>query len=267
MSIKEKLLNEAKEINVSVELDSIFESVELSDETKSKFSTVFESVVKQHAVALAEKHIADLGEMAERLAEEKASEKEAALTESVDKYFSHIVEEWMTENKLAVETDIKANLFESLLGSLKVAFVEHNISVPAESVDVVAELEEEIRESNEELNKTLDKLSDANKVITEMKRDSIFAESTKDLTDVQREKARTLSESFVFGESYKTKLQSIVEMISVQKPQEDNNVITENLNYNDENLDLDEPKQKENITESKSDDIDPAVLQFLTYNQ
>lgn len=268
MSIKETLLKEAKELNVSVELDNIFESVELSDETKSKFSTVFESVVIQHAVALAEKHIADLGDMAEQLAEQKAAEKEQALIESVDKYFSHITDEWMNANKATVDNNIKAGLFESLLGSLKVAFVEHNVTVPDESIDIVAELEEEVRESNEELNKTLDKLTNANNVINEMKRDSVFVECTKHLTETQKEKAKVLSESFAFGDTYAPKLQSIVQMISTQKQTEVvPDVINENLNYEEQEPE-EKPKQKVTISENK-EEIDPSVstvLNFINYN-
>ena len=63
--LKDQLLSEAQEIDASVELDSIFESVELSEDVKSKFSTVFESTVKKHAIALAESHINAIAEKAD----------------------------------------------------------------------------------------------------------------------------------------------------------------------------------------------------------
>ena len=56
--LKELLMTEAKTIDASVALDSIFESVQLSPEAKANFSTVFEATVKKHAVALAESHTA-----------------------------------------------------------------------------------------------------------------------------------------------------------------------------------------------------------------
>lgn len=264
MSIKQKLLEEAKTINAnaSVELDTIFESGDLSDEVKTKFSTVFEAVVKQHAIALAEKHIDEIGDLAELMAEEKAAEKEAALVENVDKYFNHITDTWLSENKAQVDRDIKSDLFESLLGSLKSAFVEHNITVPEESVDVVAELEEELRESNIELNKTLDKVTSLTESMLTMKRDAVIAESTKDLTDVQKEKVLSLSEGIAFGETFKNKIQSIVEMVGVV-PATKPTPIAENLNFEiqEQELQIDEQQEVNAV-----DDIDPVAAQYLNYN-
>ena len=54
--LKEQLLKEAENISATVELDSIFESVNLPDEVKAQFGTVFEMAVKKQAVALAESH-------------------------------------------------------------------------------------------------------------------------------------------------------------------------------------------------------------------
>lgn len=264
MSIKQKLLEEAKTINAnaSVELDTIFESTELSDEVKSKFSIVFESVVKQHAIALAEKHIDEISDMAEELAEQKSAEKEAVLIENVDKYFNHITDTWLSENKVQVDRDIKSNLFESLLGSLKVAFIEHNITVPTESVDVVAELEEELRESNVELNKTLDKVTALNESMLKMQRDSVIAESTKNLNDVQKEKVLSLSEGIAFGDKFKTKIEAIVEMVGVV-PATKVTQIEENLNFEQTEQELSiEEQQKEELV---NDDIDPIAAQYLNY--
>lgn len=44
--LKEQLLAEAQNLDTPVELDSIFESVELSDDVKATFTTVFEQAVK-----------------------------------------------------------------------------------------------------------------------------------------------------------------------------------------------------------------------------
>lgn len=63
--LKEQLIAEAQKIDASVALDSIFESVNISPEAKETFGTVFEATVKQHAVKLAESHIAKIAEKAE----------------------------------------------------------------------------------------------------------------------------------------------------------------------------------------------------------
>ena len=63
--LKEQLISEAQNIDASVALDSIFESVNLSPEAKATFGTVFEATVKQHAIKLAESHIHAIAEKAE----------------------------------------------------------------------------------------------------------------------------------------------------------------------------------------------------------
>ncbi|ADM79861.1 prohead core scaffold protein [Aeromonas phage phiAS5] len=261
--LKDQLLAEAKNITLGVELDGIFESVELAPEVKTKFSAVFESVVKQHAANLAESHIAQIAEEADRLVEEKSTEKVAQLSEQVNKYFEHLVETWMEENKLAVDNGIKVQMFESLLGSMKAVFVEHNVSVPEESVNVVAEMEEELREARTELNVALDKVSELKESMIAEKRERIVAEATKDLTEIQKEKVISLSEGIAFGDTFSDKLTAIVEMVSAVKPQEAPVQIQENLNFV-------EPEQtQEPIVENKETtvkpSIDPSVAGYLNF--
>ena len=62
------------------------------------------------------------------------------LTGQVDRYLNYVVENWMTENRLAVEKGIRAELAESFITGLKSLFVEHYIEVPESKVDVLATL-------------------------------------------------------------------------------------------------------------------------------
>ena len=105
--LKEQLIAEAQKIDASVALDSIFESVNISPEAKETFGTVFEATVKQHAVKLAESHIAKIAEKAEEEVEknkEEAEEKaEKKIAEQASKFLDHLAKEWLTENKLAVD--------------------------------------------------------------------------------------------------------------------------------------------------------------------
>lgn len=259
MSIKDTLLQEAKSINTDVELDSIFESIELSSDVKAKFSAVFESTVKANAVKLAESHVTQIAEMAEQLVEEKTAEKVADLSESVNKYFDHLVEEWMTENKLAVENGIKVQMFESLLGAMKTTFVEHNVSVPDEAVDVVAELQEELEESKVELNAALDKSLVLKETIKTMHREKAISEAVVGLTDIQKEKVLSLSEGLSFSDTFGTKLSAIVEMVGATKQPVDIKPIVENA----EGLNFVEPEATPLVVESQPE-IDPEVAQYLS---
>ena len=274
MSMKETLMLEAKNIETSVELDSIFESAELSADTRAKFATVFESVVKAKAVELAESHIEAIADKAELQVEELAEAKIADLTETVNKYFDHLVENWMEDNKLAVESGIKANMFDSLLESMKETFIDHNITVPAESVDIVAEMEEEIAEAQTELNSLVEANMDLKSTIKGMKREQAITEATLELTDVAKSKVLTLAEGMSFEDGFETKLAAIVEMVSAVKPAQEQPVNESNhevveivLESEDDktglNFEDDEQTGPEEVIQESAKFVDPEVAQYL----
>lgn len=233
--LKEQLIAEAQKIDASVALDSIFESVNISPEAKETFGTVFEATVKQHAVKLAESHIAKIAEKAEEEVEknkEEAEEKaEKKIAEQASKFIDHLAKEWLAENKLAVDKGIKAELFESMLGGLKELFVEHNVVVPEESVDVVAEMEEELQEHKEESACLFEELNMRDAYINYVQREVALSESTKDLTESQKEKVSALVEGMDYSDAFSSKLSAIVEM--VKKSNKDESTITESINTPD----------------------------------
>ncbi|XAO16579.1 prohead assembly (scaffolding) protein [Escherichia phage FL12] len=233
--LKEQLIAEAQKIDASVALDSIFESVNISPEAKETFGTVFEATVKQHAVKLAESHIAKIAEKAEEEVEknkEEAEEKaEKKIAEQASKFLDHLAKEWLTENKLAVDKGIKAELFESMLGGLKELFIEHNVVVPEESVDVVAEMEEELQEHKEESARLFEELNKRDAYINYVQREVALSESTKDLTESQKEKVSALVEGMDYSDAFSSKLSAIVEM--VKKSNKDESTITESINTPD----------------------------------
>lgn len=221
--LKDILLNEAQNIEASVALDSIFESVELSPEVKAKFETVFEATVKKHAVALAESHIQKIAEKAEEEVEknkEEADEKaEKKLSENAARFLNHVAKEWLAENQLAVDRGIKADLFESMFSGMKELFVEHNVVVPEESVDVVAEMEEELAEQKQETARLFEEVSMRDNYINYVQREVAVNEAVAGLTEVQKEKVSSLTEGMEYSDEFSSKLGAIVEMVkgSVEK--------------------------------------------------
>lgn len=217
MSLKDQLIAESKNIDTAVELDSVFESVELNEDVKTKFSAVFESAVKARALTLAESHIEAISARADELVESRVEEEISELNESVNTYFDHLVESWKEENKVALAEGMKADLFESMMASLKAVFVEHNIEVPAESVNVVSELESEVTEANAELNKMIRTNRALNEELNSMKMADSVKTATSELTESQKEKVSTLVEGLKFDDKFEAKLNAIVEMVSATK--------------------------------------------------
>jgi DNA-binding transcriptional MerR regulator len=222
--LKEQLIAEAQNIDASVALDSIFESVNISPEAKETFGTVFEATVKQHAVKLAESHIAKIAEKAEEEVEknkEEAEEKaDKKIQESAGRFLDHIAKEWLAENQLAVDRSIKAELFESMFAGMKELFVEHNVVIPEEAVDVVAEMEEELAEHKAETARLFEEVAQRDAYINYVQREVAVTEATKDLTESQKEKVGSLVEGMTYSDSFATKIGAIVEMVKGSNAEE-----------------------------------------------
>ncbi|ATN93137.1 prohead core protein [Salmonella phage Melville] len=215
--LKQELIAESGALEIAVELDSVFESVELSPEVKANFSTVFEAAVKKGAADLAEKRINALVEAAEEKVKdekEKAEEEaEKKITEAASKFFDHLAKQWLSENQIAVDRGIKSELFESMLSGMKELFVEHNVVVPEESVDVVAEMEEELAEQKEETARLFEEVSMRDAYINYVSRTVAVNEAVKDLTESQKEKVESLTEGMEYSDAFGYKLEAIVEMV------------------------------------------------------
>lgn len=239
MSLKDKLLAESSEKlgAVAVELDSIFESVQLDEAVKENVSTAFEQAVRSAAIALAESHIADIASSAEtQLAEgiEAARvEVETKLYEDADKFLTHLGKEWLKENALQVKTNIKSELFESFASGLKELFIENNVTVPEEQVDVIDELNAELDESAAEIKSLFDKNLALEQQISSLKKEKAISEATAGLTESQKEKVLSLVEGLEYGDSYSPKLSAIVEMVANSGQKEQKPIQEQALNIDE----------------------------------
>ena len=88
-------------VDTATELDALVESeATLSDEFKAKTAVIFEAAVKSK---LSEEIDRIESQYKEELAEEISSTK-ADLVEKVDSYLNYVVESWMEENQVAIQS-------------------------------------------------------------------------------------------------------------------------------------------------------------------
>lgn len=147
--------------------------------------------------------------------------------EKLDKYIDYVAESYMSENTESIETSIKENLLDSLVGDLRVVFEKHNLELPKE-INVVEELEEDLSESEATIDKLVDKVNDLKKELNVTKQQIRFNESTKDLTESQRERVLSIVERVELSdEEYSDKLESICEMVTGTKSVTNNDLIVE----------------------------------------
>ena len=185
----------------------LFEGQELSEEFKTKTVAVFEAAVHEKVLvqkaALEEKFEADLAEQVEASVED--------LVEKVDSYLDYVIENWMDENSVAVESNIKVEVAESLLDSLKGLVVEHNLSIDDVQRDAVAEMEEKLEESTTKYNEVVEEVMALKEDKKQLELADAFKTISEGLTDTQVEKLGVLAEgvSFETVEDYSVKLEAI----------------------------------------------------------
>ena len=200
---------EEQEIDFSADIDAIFADETLSEEFKSKAATVFEARVYDRISQIHEEIEGRYASMLEEAVEEIRTD----LTEKVDDYLNYVVEQWMADNEIAVESGLRAELTEEFIAGLRNLFAEHYIDVPTEKVDLVDELAAKVEELEEKLNEEIEHGMSFAKALIESRKNEVTREVCEGLTTTQVEKIRALAESVEFSteDEYKEKLETIRE--------------------------------------------------------
>ena len=219
----EALVETKADVDVSVDfsedLNALVESeATLSDEFKGKAETIFEAAIKSK---LSEEIDRLETKYEEELAEEVASTK-ADLVEKVDNYLNYVVEQWMDDNKLAIQTGLRTEIAENFMNSLKDLFTESYIEVPEAKVDLVDELAAQVDELEEANNDVIKKNIEMTEELEELKRDKVIAEASEGLAATQVEKLKKLAEDVDFEseETFAKKVATIKESYFTKKTTE-----------------------------------------------
>lgn len=201
------------------DLDLVFASDEsLSEEFKSKATTIFDAAVKASIIAETVK----LEEAFEAKIEEVSETVRAEISERVTSFIDYVAEKWLEQNKLAVEASIRTEAADTFLTGLKGLFAEHYIDIPADKVNVVETLSAQNDTLEAQINEETAKVVEAKKTIesleleiNSLKAAAVLESSLEGLTDVQKEKVRKLVGVYESGslEDYTTKITTISESV------------------------------------------------------
>lgn len=199
---------EEETVDIQSQLNSIF-GEELSEEFKTKATSIFEAAVIARVNSEMEKVTTKLEEQAATA----IAEQKDAMVEKIDSYLNYVVEQWMDENQLAVESGLRTEIAEDFISGLKTLFKEHYIEVPEEKYDVLDELQTKAEELEAKLNEAIEQNVETSKELATLKRQSIFEEQTKDLAATEVEKLKKLVEGVDFEseELYREKVTVIKE--------------------------------------------------------
>lgn len=204
------------QVDFSEDLNALVESeATLSDEFKAKAETIFEAAIKS-------KLSEEIDRLEEKYNEELAEEVEstkADLVEKVDNYLNYVVESWMEENKLAVQSGLRTEIAENFMSSLKDLFEESYIEVPEAKVDLVDEMADQVSELEESLNTTTAKNIEMLEELETLKREKIIREASEGLAETQVEKLKSLVSDIDFDseETFAEKVETVKESYFTKK--------------------------------------------------
>jgi len=214
------------DVDFSSDLKALVQSeATLSEEFKEKAEVIFEAAIKSK---LSEEIDRLETRYNEELSEEISSTKEE-LVEKVDSYLNYVVEKWMDDNRVAIQSGLRAEIAEKFMTGLKDLFVESYIEIPESKVDLVDDLAESVEELETKLNQTT---ADAIAMAEELevyKRDAVIRESAQGLAATQVEKLKSLVEDIDFenAAAFAKKVQTVKESYFTKKVTENTQEITE----------------------------------------
>lgn len=204
------------------DVEEMFTGEELSEEFKDKASTLFEAAVNARAIV----EIARLEEEYENRLEEEVTSVVESIENNLNTYLDYVVENWMQENEVAIESALRNEIMEEFIGGLKNLFAEHYIDMPEEKIDVVEELAAKVERLEAALDETINENAELKVAILESVRQETVDEIAEGLTLTQSEKFFSLAEGVSFDgdlDVYKKKLSVVKEnYFPATKPQSSN---------------------------------------------
>jgi len=201
-------------------MEALFAGEELSEEFQSKAATIFEAAVQavaqEHIDTLQEEYaqeILRLEEEQQQLVEAAVEEVRDNLVDQVDGFLNFVVEQWVEENQVALESGMKVELVNGFIDGLKTLFSEHYVDIPEDKLDVIEEQSAEIDALSETTNILASQVDDLETELVSLKSQLVFESVSDELTDMQAEKFLELVENVEFTtvEEYTEKLETLKE--------------------------------------------------------
>ena len=200
-AMKEAFKNDMKKKHaksMAEDVDALFNGESLSEEFRTKATTIFEAAVNSRVDAILE----DMMTENDAVLVEAVEELKNQMSTQVDEYLNYVVEQWVEDNQVAIEAGLRAELVDDFIGGLKNLFAEHYIEIPDEKVDVAQELANRVAELEESTVKTTEEASEIIASLTEQlnaaKKNEAIRKICEGLTEVQIEKMKSLAEGVEF---------------------------------------------------------------------
>lgn len=198
---------------VGEEVAELFADVEgLSEDFVSRASTIFEGAVSEKIAvikeSLEEEYNTKLEEAYENISED--------LENRLDEYLSLFVENFLEENKVAIEKGFRSQIAEDVIAGMVSIVESAGIDLDEEKIDVADALVAENEELTEKYNSSINENIELSKQIRQYQLKEAFEEGTTGLTEGTKDKLRKLTENINFSdvEQFKEKLEVLKESLT-----------------------------------------------------
>ena len=200
---------EDKAISIEEDVTAMFEGIEMTEDFKEKATLIFEAAVARQVDAYKEL----VNESIDDVVEEEIATITESLTEKIDQYLDYVVEEWIKENELAIESGLRVEIAEGFINGLKGLFAEHYIEVPEGKENILDTVVSEKEAMEEELEKAIAKNISLSEEIKSLSKSVVISEMSRDLADTEADKLEELVSNidFVDAEDFAGKVQQVKE--------------------------------------------------------
>lgn len=218
-SVMSKLAKDAIfEANLKEKLGGLFESQGLNEDFTAKATDIFEAAV----TATAQKHLVTLSEAAEQYIAEQLEVYHKAAQNQINNYLDYVVNEWVEENRIALELGARTQIAESFMEGLKGLLESHYVELPKNKIDLYEAACKKGDEIMDELDSEKEKCENLEESVKALKKQLILESTTRGMTQVDASKVKSLSESleYVDDAQFRSRVQLISESVSgrVSKP-------------------------------------------------
>jgi len=223
-------------LHVREDLEEVLGETGLSEEVLEKTATLFEAAVHMRMVMETER----LEEEYVEILAEEIEHFTSSMTEKLDTYLDYVVENWMAENQIAVESALRSEITGEFIEGLKGLFAEHYIDVPEDKVDVLDAMALKVDALETRLESTINENVLLKDALLGGAKQEVIEHVSKELTQSQREKFATLAEGIEFDgdfAAYENKLNIIMENYfsgSAKSQQHSSNILEESFEGEEE---------------------------------
>ena len=207
------------EVDLSEEVNELLGAeADLSEEFKNKATSLLEA---RFAQSINEEKIR-LNELYDAQLQEEVDAVREDLTGKLDSYLDYAGSEWMSENQLAVDNGIKAEIAESFFSGLRGLMEQHNLEIPADQEDVLEATVSENNELKEQLDASISTILELKEATEELYKQRLLDEACADMTASDKAKIVSLVENASYDsvEELESKIETFVEHYQPASSQE-----------------------------------------------